>query len=222
MTPGRVALAATAGVLALLALSQLLLPGIAERRLRDRLERNGTVERVQVDAVPALKLLGGRADSVEIRMARSRSGAGRFADLVASSHATDELDARVEEVQVVLLRLRDLRLRKRGARLEGEAAVDDAQLRAALPAGFDVRPVASGGGALVLEGRARLLGAAFSGRAVVAARGGRVVLTPDVPFGGVLALTLFADPRIEVTGVGAGTRPGGFTLTAQGRLLDDG
>jgi hypothetical protein len=214
----RVALATAGGLILLLVAAQLALPGIAERRLRDRLERSGTVERVEISAFPAVKLLWHRADDVTVRMGRLRTGSGNFADLLASTGDTDDLDASAEEQRILTLRLHDSRLRKRGDELTLSSTVDDADLRAALPPGFDVRPVASGDGALVFEGSAELLGQRFQGRAVVAARDGRLILAPDVPFGGFLTLTLFADPRIEVLSVGARQRAGGFTVVAQARL----
>jgi hypothetical protein len=216
----RAALAAGVALVALALASQLVLPRLAEDRLRDRLARNGVVESVQVRSFPAVELLGGRADRVRIRMRDAHAGPGRFADLVAGTRDTDELDATVRGVRILTLRLREMRLRKRGRGLTGTATVTDAELRAALPGGFDVRPVASGQGALVFEGTASLLGRRFTGQAVVAARNGRVLLAPNVLFGGLLSLTIFEDPRIEVLSVGARQRPDGFTLTARARLRE--
>ncbi len=216
----RVALAIAAGLILVLVAAQLALPGIAEHRLRDRLERSGTVERVEISAFPAVKLLWHRADDVTVRMGRLRTGSGNFADLLVRTVDTDDLDASAEEQRILTLRLHDSRLRKRGDELTLSSTVDDADLRAALPPGFDLRPVASGDGTLVLEGSAELLGQRFQGRAVVAARNGRLILAPDVLFGGFLTVTLFADPRIEVLSVGARQRAGGFTLVARARLTD--
>ena len=202
-----------------LALFQLLAPPIAERRLRQRLERSGRVERVEISAFPAIELLWGDADRVVVRMRDSRPGTGGLADLLADTRATDDLDARVADLRVLTLDLRDVRLRKRGATLMGSATVTEPDLRAALPPGFDVRPVASGGGALVFQGTADVLGSRLSARAAVVARDGRLLLAPDVPFGGLLTLTLFADPRVAITGVSARPGPGaGFTLAATGRV----
>jgi hypothetical protein len=214
----RVALATAGGLILLLVAAELALPGIAERRLRDRLERSGTVERVEISAFPAVKLLWHRADDVTVRMGRLRTGSGNFADLLARTGDTDDLDASAEEQRILTLRLHDSSLRKRGDELALSSTVDDADLQAALPPGFDVRPVASGDGALVFEGSAELLGQRFQGRAVVTARDGRLLLVPDLPFGGFLTVTLFADPRIEVLSVGARQRAGGFTVVAQARL----
>ena len=215
---GRVAIAALGGVIALAVVAQLVLPTLAEHRLRDRLEHDGSVERVEIHAFPAIELLWHHADRVVVRMGRGQGGTGHLADRLAEAGDTDRLDARVGELRVLTLRLHDARLTKDGDRLRGQATVTDADLTAALPPGFDAHPVASGGGSLVFEGTAELLGRRFSGQAVVGPRDGRLVLTPDIPFGGFLTLTLFADPRLDVQGVGARRVPGGFTLTARARL----
>jgi DUF2993 family protein len=211
---------AVAVLLLILLASQLLLPRLAENRLRGRLEKNGVVEKVDVHAFPALKLLGGKADRATIRMRDGHAGPGRLADLLAGTQDTEKLDATVDGARILNLRLKALRLRKRGRDFTGTATVTDADLRAALPGGFDVHPVASGDGVLVFQGTASLLGRSFSGEAVVAARNGKVLLAPNVPFGGFLSLTIFQDPRIEVLDVGARQRPDGFTLTARARLRD--
>lgn len=221
LTPrARIAVAALTAVVGLLVASQLVLPSVAEKRLRDRLERNATVERVDVRAFPALQLLWGRADRVVVRMRDGRAGAGRFADLLADTRAVDRLDAVVLGARVLALRVRELRLRKRGRTIDASAAVSDVDLRAALPPSFDVRPIASSAGVLVFEGRAVLLGRRLRGQAVLAARDGDVVLAPNVVFGGFLTLTVFRDPRIEVLSVGARPRRDGFVLTARGRLRE--
>jgi hypothetical protein len=215
-------LIAAAIVLAVLvvlaAAAQLLLPGIAEDRVRDRLAHNGRVESVHVSAFPAIKLLWGRADRVTVRMANVRAGVARLGDLIGRTADDDRVDASTRELDVLTLRLRDARLQKRGDRLVGEATVTDADLRAALPPGFALRPVASADGRLVLRGTATLFGTTISANAVLLAQDGRLKIAPDVPFGGFAALTVFADPHVHVDGVGARAAPGGFTLTARGRL----
>ncbi|MDX6671987.1 MAG: hypothetical protein QOI91_2350 [Solirubrobacteraceae bacterium] len=216
----RRAVLAAAGLLVLLVVFQLLLPVLAENRLRGRLEPDGKVESVDVSAFPALKLLWGRADRVTIRMADAGAGPGRFADLLASTSEADEVDARIGSLRILTLTFRDVTLHKRGRDLSGTATVTGADLRAGLPAGFDVHPVASGEGALVFQGTVTLLGRSLTGQAVVAARNGRVLLAPNLPFGGFLALTVFQDPRIEVLDVGARARPDGFVLTARARLRE--
>jgi hypothetical protein len=213
------AAAVAAAVVILLAIAQLTLPTIAEHRLRDRLEPTGKVERVEVHAFPAIELLWDHADRVVVRMGTARPGPGRLADLLAQTADTDELDGRADGLRVLTLQLRDVRLRKRGADLTGSASVTETALRAALPPQLSVRPIAAGAGAVVFQGTADILGSRVSARAVASARDGRLVLAPEVPFGGLLTLTLFSDPRVRVTGIGARARPGGgFTFTARGRV----
>ena len=100
----------------------------------------------------------------------------------------------------------------------GEATVTDADLRAALPPGFAVRPVASANGQLVLRGTATFFGATISANAVLLAQDGQLKIAPDVPFGAFATLTAFSDPHVHVDGVDARAVPGGFRLTASGRL----
>ena len=214
----RRALVVAAGVLALLVVAQIGLPPLAEHRLRGTLEDDGRVERVEVRAFPAVKLLWHRADRVEVRMSESRAGTGRLADLLARTDATDRLDASLETFDLGPLRLRDVTLRKRGARLVGAASVRDGDLRAALPEGVDVRPVASGGGELVFEGTADVFGAHVTARARLLAEDGALRIQPDVALGGFLSVTAFSDPRVVVESVGARTAPGGFRVEARGRL----
>ena len=213
------AAAALAVVVVLALVAHFVLPGIAENRIRDRLAHDGRVESVHVSAFPAVKLLWGKADSVTVRMASLRASVGRFGDLLGRTADADRVDGTARELDVLTLRLRDARLRKRGNRLEGEATVTDADLRGALPPGFDVRPVASANGQLVLRGTATLFGTTISANAVLMAQDGKLKVAPDVPFGGFAALTVFDDPHVHVDSVGAQAAPGGgFKLTAQGHL----
>jgi len=205
-------------VLVLLAVAQLALPGIAENRIRDRLAKDGHVESVRVSAFPAIKLLWGKADRVTVRMASLRANVGRLGDLLGRTADAGRVDGTARELDVLTLRLRDARLRKRGNRLEGEATVTDADLRGALPPGFDVRPIASANGQLVLRGTATLFGTTISANAVLSAQDGKLKVTPDVPFGGFAALTVFDDPHVHVDGVAARGAPGGFVVTARGHL----
>ena len=116
------------------------------------------------------------------------------------------------------LLVRDLRLAKRGADLSADAAVSEADLAAALPPGTSVRPVEARGGELVLEASAGVFGFRAGLRARVSARDGALVLAPDGLLGTLGSLTLFADSRVQVTGVAARRADGGYVLAAQGRM----
>jgi DUF2993 family protein len=207
-------------VAALAVVQQLVVPPIAEQRLRHRLERTGTVERVDLSALPALKLAFGRADRVSVRMGTMTTAPGRLADLLAETRAAARLDASAAAVRVGPLTFRDATLRKRAGELEGRASVRTDDLRAALPPGLTVAPVASGGGELVFAGAATFLGRTVTARAVALARGGRLLVVPDVPFGELLTLTVFSDPRVYVQDIAARPEPDGFGLSARARLRE--
>jgi len=204
-------------VLLVLVVAQLVLPGIAEQRLRDRLAHSGKVLEVQVDAFPAIELLWHRADHVVIRMASYRSSASTLSNMVGQVTDTGSLAASAGELDTGLLTLRDATLQKRGNELTGRATVTEADLRSSLPVLDSVAPVSSSGGQLTLQGTATVLGVTATVDATVRALNGALVVTPDVPFGGLATITLFSSPAIAVQGITATPVPGGFTLTTHAR-----
>jgi hypothetical protein len=217
----RLLLGAGVFLVALAFASQVLVPGYAEDRLRDDLEKSGQVLRVEVSATPAVRLLFGRADRVEVEMGEVRAGQGELADLLARTADTRDLDATATVLRVGPFVARDARMRKRGKRLHGEAEVTSAELTAALPAEVGLRPVESGDGQLVLEATAPVLGQELTVRARLSARRGALVIAPDGLLGGIASLTVFSDPRVRVAGVGARPRPDGFILTADATVGGD-
>jgi hypothetical protein len=207
--------AAAIGVLvALLVVAQLVLPSVAERRLRDELADRGSVRSVAVSSFPAVELLFERADRVEVRMGESRLGIGDLGDQLERTRGVGELDARVDLLRLGPLLLRDLRLGKADGQLTGEAALTREDLANALPVDIGLEPVESGDGQLVLEATV----GPVTARARLSARDGALVIAPDGLLGGFATLTVFEDPRVVVTGVGARPRPDGFTVTAEGHL----
>lgn len=215
---GRIAVGALGTAIGLLAAAQLVLPPLAERRVRDDLDDRGRVRSVEVSALPAVKLLWGRADRVEVRMDSYRSGQAPLADAVARAHATGELDARTAELRVGPLVLRDARLTKDGDRLDGTAILRETDLVAALPPYLDVRPVGADAGGLVLDGSATLLGASVRARARVRARDGAVVVEPEAAL--LPSLAVFSDPRVQVRQVGGRLGEAELALTASAALRD--
>jgi hypothetical protein len=206
-------------LVSVLALGQVLLPRLAAASLRERLSHSGEVDHVEVHAFPAIELLWHSADRVVVRMRSYRASSAQVAGELGRSAAADKLDFSASKLSTGLLTLRDAVLRKRGVRFEGEGRVTEADLRAALPPGFDVRPVAADAGGLVLEGSANVLGASVRLQARVRAADGRLVVQPEgLPFGGLATLTVFSDRRIAVDGVGARPAADGFVVTARGRL----
>jgi FHA domain len=239
----KIVLASGAGVLAVLIVAvvvgQLVLPGVAASRLRDSLQKHGQVESVSVSAFPAVTLLWHHADKVTVRMnsyvdksasGTTTGGAGtanglsggpkRLADFLASTSATDSLDARVGHLAVGRLSLESAVLTKRGVELSGSAYASYEDIRGALPSYLQLRSFAGGGGELVFTGAASLLGVHANVRMRLMARNGALVVQPILgPFSpSALSLTVFKDPRVFVESVVAQPASGGFNLSAQARL----
>jgi hypothetical protein len=218
----RIALAATTVVVVLLlVLAQLILPGVAQQRLRDRLSHSGKVLAVEVHAFPAIELLWHHADRVVVRMQQYRSNPGHLGGLITQAGDVGSLDASAAEVHAGLLTLRHATLRKRGNQLSGSAQVREQDLRSALPILGSVQPIASAGGQLTLRGTATLLGVTAAVDATVSARNGQLVVQPDVPLGALATVTVFSNPHLEVDDVGASAgsvTPSGFSVYASGRL----
>jgi hypothetical protein len=209
------ALAGAVAILVLLVAAQLVLPRIAAHRLRARLDGVAVVARVHVSAFPAVKLLWGHADRVDVHLTSLRVSQARVGALLAQAKDARTADVTIDRFQDGVLRLRAVRLREDRSGLRASAYLAATDLQRALPTGFAVSPVASGGGRLVLRASAFGLGV----DAVVAAVDGALVAQPNLPLVGSLAgLTLFSDPRVSVSGVGATSRTGGYGLTATGRL----
>lgn len=205
-------------IVVLLVVAQLILPGIAAQQLRDRLARSGTVEKVEVDAFPAIKLLWHDADKVVVRMSSYRSTPAALSNTLTGIGDAGSLDASVTRLDTGLLTLRNASLTKRGNELRAAATITEADVRSSIPALDSVQPVGSSDGQLTLRGKATLLGVTASVDVTVGPRNGALVATPDVPFGGFATITLFSNPRIAVEGVSATSAPGGLAVTALAHL----
>ena len=206
---------AAAVVVLLLVIAQLVLPGIAAQNIRDRLSRSGKVLDVEVSAFPAIELLWHHADHVVVRMASYRSNAATLSSNVSQVANVGTLDASASVFSSGLLTVRNASLRKRGSQLTATATVADADLRSSIPLLDSVQPVASSGGSLTLQGTATVLGVPATVDATVGPQDGALVVSPDVPFGGLATITLFSNPAVAVTGVSATPAQGGFVLTTR-------
>ena len=202
----------------LLVVAQLVLPGIAEQQLRDRLSRSGTVEQVEISAFPAIELLWDDADRVVVRMRNYHSGTAQLGSLLSEAGGVGSLDASAGTLTAGLLTVHDAVLRKHGDRMTASAEVTESDLRTAIPVLQSVVPVASGGGELTLRGTATVLGVTASVDATARAQNGQIVVTPDVPFGGLATISVFSNPAVEVQGLSASPTPNGFRVAAVGRI----
>lgn len=210
----RPAVGAAVLVLALLVLSQVALPVLAEDRLRTELAETGTVTSVHVSAFPALKLLFEKADSVRVRMSSASVGVGDLGDRLASTGRAGEVDFEVAELSLGPLAIRDVSLAKDGDDLVGTASITSADLAAALPVDLGLQPVESADGALVVE--AQVGPVAVRGR--LSDSDGTLVIAPDGLLGGFASVTVFEDPRVRVDGVTARPYPDGFTIVTNATL----
>jgi hypothetical protein len=199
----RVALWLAGAVVVLLGLAQLLLPKVAASRISSRVGRYGTVDSVHVTAWPAVKLLWGDADSATVRASSLKLSPAQTAKLLWEARGMDKLDVSAASVQEGPLRLSQASLRKRGQRLSAEALLSVADVRAALPEGFDVQLLASHGGQVEVKASGGLFGIGAAVDAVALARAGKLVAHPRGLFVEGLQLALFSDPHVYVEGVGA-------------------
>jgi hypothetical protein len=210
-----IAIGVAVGVVLLLVLAQLFLPGIAAQQLRDRLSNNGRVLSVQVSAFPAIELLWHDADKVTVRMASYSSGTGHLSSLLDEAGGVGTLTASAGVLTDGLLTVHDATLVGRGGELSASASVTEADIRSAVPFIQNVVPVASSDGQLTLRGTFTVVGFSATADATVSAQDGKLVVTPDVPFIG--PITLFSDPHVQIQGVSASPTSGGFSVTALGR-----
>jgi hypothetical protein len=222
----RIALVVVGVLVLVLVLAQLLLPSIATQRVRERVERYGTVSSVSVSAFPALKLLWGKIDSLQVKTSSLRVGVTQIGDLLSSTAASNDL--KFSSPQATLLApsfangglvLSNVKLQKHGAALNSQATLEQANLHAALPAGFQIQPLASGAGAVEVRASGTLFGIQAAVDGVITATEGKLVIQPvGIPFGELLKLTLFSDPRIFIEGIAATSQPGGYRFTINAQL----
>jgi hypothetical protein len=217
-------LLAVAGVLvAVLIVGQLVLPGLAARRLRSDLQRHGSRVRVEVSAFPAVKLLWHRADRVTVSVADYRSGAAgsgaSLPDLLARTKSTGALDVHVRVLNHELLRMQDVRLRKDGDALVGQVLLRRSDVDAALPPQLRLRGRSTSDG-LSVGGVTSVFGRHVAARARILVDGqGRLVLRPEGnPLASLVSVPIFSDERVAVDAVGARATPDGFAVTARGHL----
>ncbi len=199
----RIVLGALAAIVGVLVLSQVLLPGIAAGRVREKVERYGTVKSVTVKAYPAVKLLWGDADEVRVRAGSLSTSPSQAAGMVGEARGTARVDGSVESLQEGPLRLTGVSFHKDGSRMMGEGTISEEDVRRALPAGVGVTLLASGEGAVEVSVSGQLFGLSASVDAVAKAENGELVAQPKAALLEGLKMTLFADPRVYVEGVEA-------------------
>jgi hypothetical protein len=217
---GRAAIVAALALIALLLLGQLVLPGFAERRIRGRLEKNGTVRSVEVRAFPAVQLLWGHADSVKLRMADFRGRGRTLAGLLDDIGGVSRADASVQILHSGFATLRDARLHKDGDRITAVARMTPTDVSTAFPVSFKVVPAGVVDGTLIVRGGVGVAGQVVGIQARIVASEGDIVVQPvGLPLlGGLVQLTVFSDPRVSVDTLTARQIAGGYSIAATGHL----
>jgi hypothetical protein len=191
-----------------LVLAQLFLPSIAASRVRARVGKYGTVMSVTVKAWPAVELLWGKAESVNVKAGSLSLSKAQTAKLLGEAHGVTSISASVESVKEGPLQLYDASLQKQGDALLGSAWASQVDVMKALGEGFEVQLLHSGGGRVQVSVEGGLFGVKASVEAVAEAQEGKVVVHPLGFLLEGLKLTMFAEPDIYVEGVGASATAG--------------
>jgi hypothetical protein len=205
----RIALGVGAPMALALVLAQAFLPALAAKRVSDRVARYGTVKSVSVTAWPALELLWGKAGSVTVRAGTLSMTAAQVASMLAEAHKVTDMLVTTDATNLVVaglphgLTMSSVRTEKHGTAMQASATITQQQLDEALPNGFRVEPVASGGGQVEVRASGGLFGVQASIGALVKPLEGRLIAQPQgFPLAGLATVTLFSDSHLKVESVG--------------------
>ena len=199
----RFALWLAGALIVALGLAQIFLPKLAASKISSRLGKYGEVQSVHVSAWPAIELLWGHADKVTVRARSLDVSPQQTGKVLWDARGLDELELTAPSTREGPLRLHDVSFHKRGRKLRAQARVSSADIKAALPAGFDVKLLASAGGQVEVRASGGLFGVGAAVDAVAQASDGKLIVQPRGFLVEALKLTLFSDPHVYVEGVGA-------------------
>jgi len=198
---------------------QLVLPSIAEKVAREKIERYGKVQSVSIEAVPAIQLAWKSAQSVSVNVSHIEVTPKQATDLLHESKPFAKVDGVLQLLIIkaqaagltVPLPLRDVHVHKRQEEIVAEGQLLESDLRSALPGGAKVQLVPTADERVVMNVESGF----FSGKVEVAAKNGALVLAPAESNE---SLPLFSDPRIDIESVHARSGPGGETVAVRARL----
>jgi len=215
---GRIAAWLAGAIVLMLVLAQLFLPALAADRIRSRVQRYGTVRSVTVKAWPAVELLWGKAESVNVKAGSLQISTAQMAKLLGEARGVRSMRVSAESVREGPLQLYDASLQKQGDALLGSAWASRADVMKAVGEGFEVQRLHSGGGRVQMSVEGALFGVKASVEAVAEAQEGKIVVHPLGFLLEGLKLTLFAEPDVYVEGVGASAATGSSGKGAGYRL----
>jgi len=219
------AVAIVSVVVVVLVVAQLVLPGVAEDRVRERVGRYGTVRHIHVHAVPAIALLWGDAQEITVSAGAMQIATHELIDLERQLAGVEEaelsapsMDLGLTTTPSIRVSLERVHLRKHDNVLNAQATLSEAALSALVPPGFTIGRLEANGGRPEATVTGEFLGASISGRAVVTAKDGKVVVEPaGLPFASFVSITLFSDPRIYVEDVSATQEGEALRVTIRAR-----
>ena len=218
--------AVAAGVVLVLVVAQLVLPGIAVERVRERVGRYGEVRSVHVHAVPGIALLWGSAQEVAVQAGTLRASPHALGDLEQQLSGIDR--ARLSSPRIDLLLssslvsgeapLEGALLEKRGSALSAVGSFRASTLALVLPVGLRVDGLSAQSGHPEVSLSGEAFGVRVSGRAIVTAKEGAIVIEPaGLPFAGLASVTLFADSHVYVESVTATPTAEGIAIALRAR-----
>jgi hypothetical protein len=207
------------GLVLLVVLAQAFLPTLAEKIVKDRLSKYGTVKSVHVSAFPAVELLWGKADSASVSAGSLKMSASQLSQIVKQAwEARGVTDATMTAEHATIgasgllehgVTASDLRTEKRGTQISASATITQQQLQEALPSGFSVKLLESSGGQVRVRASGGLFGAQASIDAVIKPQEGKLVVEPQgLPFGGFTTITLLSAPHLNLDSVAMQVAPG--------------
>jgi hypothetical protein len=221
---GRIAAWLTGAIVLALVLAQFFLPGIAASRVRARVGKFGTVRSVTVKAWPAVELLWGKAESVEVKAGSLSMSPAQTVKLLGEARGVRSMSLTAESVKEGPLQLHEASFQKHGDALRGQARTSRADVAKALGEGIEVRLESSHDGQVEVSASGGLFGVKASVDAVAKAEEGKLVVHPLGFLLEGLKLTLIDNPRVYVEGVGASAVAGssgeaaGYWLTIKASL----
>jgi hypothetical protein len=203
LTLPRLLLYLAGAVVVVLALAQLLLPRIAESRIRSRLEPYGRVHSVHVSAWPAIELLWGDADSAKVEAGPLALSATRASTLLHEAAGISDISFTASSVRLGKLHLTGATLHKHGNGLSAAGLASGSDVRAALPPGVSLQLLESAGGKVRVRAGGSLFGIAGALDVVAEPDRGRIVVHPTGLLLEGVHLTLYSDPRVDVLALSA-------------------
>jgi hypothetical protein len=220
----RIAIWVAVGVVAILVLAQIIVPGIAAKEIRKEVGKYGVVESVSVHAFPAIELAW-KAGSATVKIKTITVTPNQAVNLLEETKKINNLDMYMKSLKVNVpastggeasaISLEAVTVHKNGSNIAAQATIEASQLSKALPGGFEATPIANGQGKFELALKGGFL-ASGTQDAVVDGHDGKIVVEPSGQPNETLVV--FSDKRVSVGAIHARVTPPTTTLTLSAQL----